>query len=646
LSTTPTDNAPTPHTSAVAADEHAREPAGHGRKDSFFKLALGSVGVVFGDIGTSPLYALREALSHVAHDGQFTRAEVIGIVSLLIWSIFLIVTLKYVLFLMRADNKGEGGMLTLLALVQGALGRRTRLMSLTAIAGAALFYGDSMITPAISVLSAVEGLKLVTPASQPYVLPLAIVILVALFAVQSRGTGKVAAFFGPITAIWFLVMAGLGVMHIADDMEILTAFDPRNGLYFLFGHGLVGFVVLGAVFLAVTGAEALYADMGHFGRDPIRFAWLVFVMPALVLNYLGQGAMVLADPATAREPFFLLAPEAALLPLVILATLATIIASQAVITGAFSITQQAIQLGLLPRMEIRFTSETQAGQIYMPKINMIILIGVLVLVMTFRTSSNLASAYGIAVTGAMVLDTCLFFGFLLLVWKWGVARALVLIIPLLIIEIAFFAANAMKLHEGGWIPLVFAAVLMIVMSTWTRGSRLLSTKTRRETMPIQALIKSLTKVQRVPGTAVFLTSEPEAAPQALLHNLKHNKVLHQTNVILSVVTRDTPRVPISERTEMEQLGPDFWRVTLAFGYMEQPNVPLALAQCRKIGLKFDIMSTSFFLGRRTLIADPRSYMPRWQDRLYIGMAKSSLDATRFFHIPSGRVVEMGTQVLI
>ena len=632
-------------------------PAGHGAgaagtspnghpKESFFKLALGSVGVVFGDIGTSPLYALREALSHVAHDGQFTRSEVIGIVSLLLWSIFLIVTLKYIVFLMRADNKGEGGMLTLLALVQGALGRRTWIMTGTAIMGAALFYGDSMITPAISVLSAVEGLKLVTPASQPYVLPIALVILIGLFAMQSRGTGGIAAWFGPITAVWFLAMGALGVAHIADDLEILKAFDPRYGVWFLFGHGIVGFVVLGAVFLAVTGAEALYADMGHFGRQPIRWAWLVFVMPALVLNYLGQGAMVLASPATARDPFFLLAPEHLLLPLVILATLATIIASQAVITGAFSMTQQAIQLGLLPRMEIRYTSETQAGQIYMPRITLLSLVGVVTLVLAFRTSSDLAKAYVIAVTGAMVLDTFLFLGFLLLVWKWGLARALLLVVPLLVIEIAFFAANALKIHEGGWMPLAFAAVLMTVMATWTRGSRILSAKTRRETMPIDALIRSLTKVQRVPGTAVFLTSEPDAAPQALLHNLKHNKVLHQSNVILQVLTRDTPRVPDQERTELTQLGPDFWKVTLSFGYMETPNVPLALAQCRKIGLKFDIMSTSFFLGRRTLIADPRSFMPRWQDRLYIWLARGSLDATRFFHIPSGRVVEMGTQVLI
>jgi KUP system potassium uptake protein len=619
---------------------------GERRGQSLAKLTLGAIGVVFGDIGTSPLYAFREALHHVANDGRVARDEVLGIVSLLIWAVLIIVTLKYVVFLMRADNKGEGGMLSLLALLQRAMGRRSPILFVIGIAGAALFYADGIITPAISVLSAVEGLELVTPAFRPYIVPIVLAILVGLFVVQSRGTGSVAAWFGPITAAWFLVMALLGLMHIGDDVGIFAAFNPAFGLRFLFSHGLLGFVVLGSVFLAVTGAEALYADMGHFGRGPIRLGWGAFVMPALFLNYLGQGAFVLAHPEAVRNPFFLMAPGWALLPLVLLATAATVIASQAVITGAFSVTQQAIQLGLLPRMEIRYTSETQAGQIYLPKINRLLFIGVVVLVIAFGSSSRLASAYGIAVTGAMLLDTLLFLGFLVFAWKWRPLLAVLLVAPFFIIELAFFVANALKVVDGGWVPLALAVVLVTVMATWVRGTRILADKTRRDTLPIGSVLRSLEKVTRVPGTAVFLTSEPEFAPQALLHNLKHNKVLHQTNVLLTVRFHEVPRIPKEGRTHVEQVSTDFWRVTVNYGYMDTPNVPLALSKCREQGVKFDIMSTSFFLGRRNLRADPRSGMPLWQDRLYIMLTRGASDATEFFRIPAGRVVELGTQVLV
>lgn len=645
MTDTPTQNGAVPDAPA-ANTTVASHGSGDHAKSGFWKLTLGSIGVVFGDIGTSPLYAMRESLHHIARDGQVARHEVIGVVSLLLWSIFLVVTLKYIVFLMRADNKGEGGLLSLLALVQHAMGRRTTITFVVAIAGASLFYADGIITPAISVLSAIEGLELVTPAFKPYVVPIALAILIGLFAVQSTGTGKVAAWFGPITVLWFATMGAMGIIHIGDDLGIMAAFNPVYGIVFLATHGIVGFVVLGSVFLAVTGAEALYADMGHFGRRPIRVGWMAFVMPALCLNYLGQGAFVLAHPEALTNPFFLMAPTWSLLPLVLLATVATVIASQAVITGAFSMTQQAIQLGLLPRMEIRFTSETTQGQIYIPRVNRLLLIGVIALVIGFGSSSRLAAAYGIAVTGSMILDTCLFAAFLLYGWKWRPWLAFTLIGALLTIEIAFFTANALKFFDGGFVPILLAAGLMLCMWTWVRGNKILADKTRRDTIPLTALFRSLEKVQRVPGTAVFLTGEPESAPHALLHNLKHNKVLHQTNVILTVRFADTPRVPKEERIHSEHIGPDFWRVTVTYGYMDQPNVPLALSKCREQGIKFDIMSTSFFLGRRTLKADPRSGMPHWQDKLYIALTKDAADATEFFRIPSGRVVELGTQVLV
>ena len=618
----------------------------HGPKTaSFAALAIGSIGVVFGDIGTSPIYALRESLNHIT-SGGVQRYEVIGIVSLLLWSLIVVVTLKYVLLIMRADNKGEGGTLSLLALAQRAIGRRTNFVFALGIAGAALFYGDAIITPAISVLSAVEGLKVVTPALEHYVVPITLIILICLFAVQSRGTHSVGAWFGPITLAWFICLAILGLRQIPQDYEILTAFNPVLAISFLSREGWIGFTVVGSVFLAVTGAEALYADMGHFGRSPIRFSWMAIVLPSLTINYLGQGAMVLANPQAIDNIFFQMAPEWAVLPLVILATAATVIASQAVITGAFSMTQQAVQLGLLPRLEIRYTSETTAGQIFVPRVNRLLLIGVILLVLYFGSSSKLAAAYGISVTGSMVVDTALAFIVAIRVWKWRPWLAVVVILPFLLVDLSFLAANLLKFFDGGFVPLMLALAIVVTMASWVRGTVILSQKMRRDTLPLTSLFRSLEKVQRVSGTAVFLTTDPLSVPHALLHNLKHNKVLHQTNVILSVQFAETPHVAKEERTTVEHISADFWRIIVNYGYMDTPNVPLALAKCRQSGLKFDIMTTSFFLWRRNLKRDPRSGMPMWQDRLFISLTKDATNATDFFHIPSGRVVELGTQVLV
>ncbi|HUZ90780.1 MAG TPA: potassium transporter Kup [Methylocella sp.] len=617
------------------------------RKTAFAGMALGSLGVVFGDIGTSPLYALRESLSHIKASGVADNG-VIGTVSLLVWALFFTVTMKYVLFLMNADNRGEGGILSLMALAQSALGHAVVPVFFLGVTGAALFSGDAMITPAISVLSAIEGLQLVTPIFSPYILPLTAVILLSLFWAQRRGTAHVAAFFGPIMAAFFLTIGILGATHIGDAPRILLAFNPIHGLKFLWGHGLLGFVVLGSVFLAVTGAEALYADMGHFGRLPIQTVWILFVLPALSLNYLGQGALVLANPAAVDNPFFLLAPHWALLPLVILATIATVIASQAVITGAFSLVRQAIQLGLLPRMLILHTSAIQEGQIFLPRINRLLLIGVLALVFVFENSSSLASAYGIAVTGTMVATTGLAFLVVWKCWHWPVWLAALFVSGFLAIDLAFLAANLMKIIEGGWVPLLLGGCAMVVMWTWVRGTRLLTQKLRRDTIPTPDLIRMLekSKPMRVAGTAIFLTSSPEIAPSALMHNLKHNKVLHERVWILSVVTEDTPRVPASQRFQIDKLSEDFTRVVLHYGYMQSPRVPAALASLRKAGLKFDIMTTSFFLGRYTIKPAPNSDMPLWQDRLFIALARQAANATDFFSIPSDRVVELGAQVTV
>lgn len=619
------------------------------RHAGFWALTLGSIGVVYGDIGTSPLYALRESVVAAAGEGNpVTEAIILGILSLIIWALLLVVTAKYVLILLRADNNGEGGTLALMALASRALGRSSGFVILLGIISGALFYGDAIITPALSVLSAIEGLKIVTPAFEHYVVPLTVVILVALFAVQSRGTAKVATFFGPLTLIWFAALAVAGIVHIAGNPLVLLAFNPYYGVNFLLHHGIVGFFTLGAVFLVVTGSEALYADLGHFGRGPIRFAWLVVVLPSLTINYLGQGALVLADPKAIANPFFLMYPQWALLPMVILAAAATVIASQAVITGAYSLTRQAIQLGLLPRLEIRHTSEEVSGQIYMPRVNLLLLIGVLLLVALFRSSSALASAYGIAVTGTMVVTALMAIVVINKVWRWPLAAALALMLPFLLIDLTFLASNLLKLFEGGWMPLALGAVVMGVMYTWRRGSRLLVQKTRKLEIPLETLVSNLEKKPpaRVPGTAVFLTGDPAFAPTALMHSLKHYKVLHENNVILTVETADTPRVDVAERVRIEPVGETFSRVVLRFGFMEQPNVPKALAVARKLGWTFDIMSTSFFLSRRLLKPAAQSGMPRWQNRLFISLSRAANDATDYFQIPTGRVVEVGTQVTI
>src|SRR6516225_10571868 len=611
--------------------------AGSHAQISPLALALGSIGVVYGDIGTSPLYAFHVAVEAAVGSGPITRDVVLGVLSLILWALTIVVTVKYVLILLRADNNGEGGTLALTALASRMFGRRTAIVFTLGMVGAAMFYGDSVITPAISVLSAIEGLKLATPAFEHAVLPLTVVILIGLFAVQSRGTARVAALFGPVMLVWFLTLAVVGVAHLSDDPHI-----------FLADHGGIGLVTLGFVFLAVTGGEALYADLGHFGRKPIQLAWFGLVFPSLVLNYFAQGALVLRDPSAIENPFFRLFPPVLLVPIVVLATLATVIASQAVITGAYSVTRQAIQLGLIPRLAIRHTSETHEGQIYIPRANTALLIGVLMLVAIFRTSDALASAYGVAVATTMVIDGALGFIVIWKLWGWRPLAAAALMGPLVLVDATFLSANLLKIVDGAWAPLALGAAIVMLVLTWRRGTALLMSKTRQNEVPFDSLVASLQKrpPHIVAGTAIFLTSDPSSAPTALLHNLKHNRILHEHNVILTIRTADTPRVPDDERVSMTQVSTHFAKVEIAFGFMETPNIPRALAIARKQGWRFDIMSTSFFLSRRALKPAAQSGMPRWQDRLFIGLAKSASDATDFFQIPTGRVVEIGTQVTI
>jgi KUP system potassium uptake protein len=612
-------------------------------------LMIGSIGVVYGDIGTSPLYALREAILAAGGTKEAIPAGIIvGVLSLILWALIIVVTLKYVVILLRADNHGEGGTLALMALAQKAVTRGGGLVVLLGIISGALFYGDAVITPALSVLSAIEGVKLVTSAFDPYVVPLTIIILIALFAVQSRGTARVAAFFGPIMCLWFGILAVAAIPQIMQHPQVLHALNPIHAVDFMIHHGMIGFITLGAVFLAVTGAEALYADLGHFGKSPIRVAWLVVVLPSLALNYLGQGALLMADAAALENPFFLMFPDWALIPMVALATVATVIASQAVITGAYSLTRQAIQLGLMPRFEIRHTSEAHSGQIYIPRVNMLLLISVVLLVLLFKSSSALASAYGISVTGTMVVTAMMGFVVIWKVWKWSPIAAGALIAPFLFLDLTFLAANLLKVFEGGWVPLALGGIVMLLMYTWRRGSRLLFEKSRKLEFPLLDLVAMLEKrpPQRVPGTAVFLTSDPISAPTALMHSLKHYKVLHEKNVILTIEVAPTPRVDLSERVRLEEISATFSRVTLRFGFMESPNVPKSLAIARKLGWQFDIMATSFFLSRRALKPAAHSGMPRWQDLLFIALSRTANDATDYFSIPTGRVVEVGTQVTI
>jgi KUP system potassium uptake protein len=634
----------------VPTRETAVPVSGHAAVDAPSRLALtiGSIGVVYGDIGTSPLYAFRVAVKAAVGDGPITDDAVLGVLSLILWSLTITVTIKYVLILLRADNNGEGGTLSLTALAARVLGRRTAVLFTLGMIGAAMFYGDSVITPAISVLSAVEGLELAIPAFGHAVLPLTVLILIALFAVQSRGTARVAAFFGPVMVVWFLTVAGVGIPHLLDNPRVFAAVNPFYGISFLVHHGEIGLVTLGFVFLAVTGGEALYADLGHFGRKPIQTAWFGLVFPALVLNYFAQGSLVLADPAAIESPFYQLFPSIVLVPVVVLATVATVIASQAVITGAYSVTRQAIQLGLIPRLAILHTSETHEGQIYIPRAKTALLLGVLLLVAIFRTSNALASAYGVAVTTTMVVDGLLGFIVIWKFWGWRPWTAAAMMMPLIFVDATFLSSNLLKLVDGAWAPLALGAAIVLLVLTWRRGTMLLLLKTRQNEVPLDTLVKSLEKKPPhvVPGTAVFLTSDPSSAPTALLHNLKHNKILHEHNVVLTITTADTPRVPDDERIRMTQVSRLFAKVEIRFGFMETPNIPRALAIARKQGWQFDIMSTSFYLSRRSLKPSAHSGMPGWQDRLFIGLARSASDASDFFQIPTGRVVEVGTQLTI
>ena len=612
-------------------------------------LTLACLGVVYGDIGTSPLYALRESLVH-AHEEGLAETAVIGIVSLLFWTVMLIVTVKYVVLILRADNNGEGGTLSLVAKAQGALGgRRAWWLYLTGIVGISLFFGDAMITPAISVLSAVEGLDLVFPGFQRYVVPLTLGIVLALFVAQRWGTEVVARLFGPVMLVWFLTMGVMGASHILDDRRILQALNPWRALDFLIHNGFGALPVLGSVFLAVTGAEALYADMGHFGRRPVRVAWGAIVLPALTLAYLGQGAMVLARPETAANPFFLMAPSWFTLPLVLLATLATVIASQAVISGAFSVAAQAVQLGILPRLEIHHTSDTQAGQIYLPRVNHVLMVGVCALVVGFGSSEALANAYGIAVTGDMVITSVLAIVVFRFAWGWGWPLVLAIMTPVLAVELIFFYANAMKVVDGGWIPLSFAALAITMMVVWLRGSVIVQKKLSSEAIGLTTLVERLASsdsLVRVPGTAVFLTADPSVAPPALTHNLKHNHVLHERNYVVRIEAATTPLVDPADRARFETVGPGFWRVWLRFGYMEQPNVPKALAEARGLGHKFDIMTTSYFLNRRNLRVGRAHLMPKWAARIYVSLYKGASEPTNFYRLPSNRVIELGQQINI
>ena len=634
-----------PYTVGRATDKHG---PGAELQQKFWALVLGSIGVVYGDIGTSPLYAFREAVVAAHGGGIDNRAVVLGVLSLILWALFLIVTFKYVVILLRADNNGEGGTFALMALSQRVAKRSAPFLTILGMAGAAFFYGDAAITPAISVISAVEGLKLVHPSFTKLVIPIAIVILFLLFWMQSHGTERVSRLFGPITVIWFIALAVGGVIHIADDPSVLMAVDPRYGLSFVVSHGIIGLTVLGLVFLAVTGAEALYADLGHFGRLPIQVAWMTVVLPALVLNYFGQGALVLADPHAIENSFYRLYPDWALIPMVVLATVATIIASQAVITGAFSLTRQAIQLGILPRLAIRHTSESMSGQIYMPRVNWTLFASVIFLVLLFKTSSNLATAYGIAVTATMVITSVMAFFVVWRLWGWRLWQAVALILPLALIEQVFFAANLLKVVDGGWVPLLFAGFTIFVMLTWVEGSKILVRHAHKSGGEFDWLARKLEEKPpaRASGTAVFLTSAPDVAPTALMHNLKHNKVLHERNIIMAIKTEDVPRVPRYERVEVDKVGDTFIRVVARYGFMETPSVPKILEHCRRKNLNVDIGATSFFLSRRSLKPTRGKGLPMFQEGLFMWLAATSEDVSHYFQIPTDRVVESGTQVEI
>ncbi|AUW60207.1 potassium transporter Kup [Sphingobium sp. SCG-1] len=622
---------------------------GHGQQGATAKLVVGAIGIVFGDIGTSPLYAFRETFAG-HHKLTLDPDHILGAISLMFWSMMLVVTLKYVSIIMRADNKGEGGSLALLALISGQT--KTRRWSsgivLLGVFATALFYGDSMITPAVSVLSAVEGLAVYNHALSPLILPAAVVILVGLFWIQSAGTNRVATMFGPIMLLYFAVIATLGVLSIWQTPGILVAFNPYWALMFFVTDPLPAFLALGSVVLAVTGAEALYADMGHFGRNPIRISWLFFVLPALMLNYMGQGALLFREGHDALiSPFYNLAPQWLQLPLIGIATLAAIIASQAVISGAFSVTQQAIQLGFMPRLRIAHTSASTAGQIYIPIINWGLMIMVILLVLSFRTSSNLTAAYGIAVTGAMFIDNVLLTVLIFRLWKWNRGWAVLLLSVFYIVDGAYLAANLTKIPAGGWFPLLIGFVVFTLLTTWSRGRQLMIERMRESAMPIPVFIASAANsAVRVPGTAVFMTSTPDGVPHALLHNLKHNKVLHERVVLLTVKIIGVPVVQEEKRAKLEDLGRGFFRLVLHYGFMQEPDVPLALKNVTQCGQAFKMMETSFFLARQTLLPSARPGMPIWREKIFAWMLRNAESAMEFFRLPTNRVVELGSQVEI
>ncbi|MBI4985772.1 MAG: potassium transporter Kup [Rhodocyclales bacterium] len=614
-------------------------------------LALAALGIVYGDIGTSPLYTIKEVFANPHHPVPITPENVLGILSLIVWSLIVVVTIKYVLFIMRADNKGEGGLMALMALALRPLaeGSREQKTVLTlGIFGTALFYGDGVITPAISVLSAVEGLEIATPALKPYVVPVTLVVLIALFSFQRHGTAGIGALFGPVMVLWFFTLAALGIANIADHSDVLLAINPQFAEAFIAANPTLGFFAMGAVFLAVTGTEALYADMGHFGRRPVQLAWLVLVLPALILNYFGQGALLLANPTAIENPFYRLVPEWGLYPLVGLATLATVIASQAVISGAFSMTRQAIQLGYLPRMEVQHTSEHEIGQIYLPAVNWLLLAAVIGLVLGFKSSTNLAAAYGIAVSGMMIITTLIAYIVVRRLWGWSLAASGALTAALLAVDVAFLAANAIKIEDGGWFPLVFGMAVFTAMTTWRLGRGLVSERVRSDALPLEPFVADMAanRVPRVPGTAVFMTQDMTNVPFALLHSLKHYKVLHERVVFVTVAILDIPHVPDSDRVVTETLPDEFYRIRVYYGYMDAPNLPTALARCAESGLELDMMDTTFFLGRETLITSFDSEMPYWRELLFVALFRNAGSATAFFQIPSNRVVELGSQVVL
>ncbi len=611
-------------------------------------LSLAALGVVYGDIGTSPIYAMRESL-HGAHGVTPTPDNVLGILSLILWALIIVISIKYLVFVLRADNGGEGGMIALTALVTPVTpdARRHRLvLVLLGLFGASLLYGDGMITPAISVLSAVEGLEVVTPVFTPYVVPITIVILIGLFAVQSRGTARIGSVFGPVMLLWFLVLALLGATQVVQHPEVLAAVNPQYGVRFFVQNGWHGYLVLGSVFLAVTGGEALYADMGHFGPRPIRLTWFCFVLPALVLNYFGQGALVLSDPAAAEHPFFRLAPSWAVLPLVILTALATVIASQAVISGAFSLTRQAVQLGYLPRVDIEHTSETQAGQIYIPGLNWVLMIACIGLVLGFRSSSRLAAAYGVAVTTDMVFTTILFAVVARSRWRWSLPGVVALAAGFLVVDVSFWGASLLKIPSGGWFPIVIAAIVFTVMTTWNRGRAILAERIAERSMPFEEFLASLESAPpvRVPGTAVYLARDPAMVPHALVQNVKHNHVLHERVVLLALLTEGTARIDDAERVQMEPIGGNVFRVVARHGFAEDPTVPRVIEQLATVGFDIDAATSTFFLGRETLLVTNRPGMARWRESLFAVLARNARRATKFFCLPPERVVEMGAQI--